>query len=220
MAKRIYPGNQINRLSSYQGQPVIAQPGRAYYNLVGYALITSTGATSWPITIPSPDMRADDKPRPDIASMVIPLGAKVYHIALRAPDMRKDRALGTARTGIVGTNTNTLRAATAVNVADVGALADDAIGTPGLAASGAPVVADTTIVPAASQFSIITPVAQAAARTIEVFSTTTLGNAAGSAMTSTETGGTPVIVEVSYFLEDLDVADLNDIRLPFLTESL
>ena len=28
MAKSIYPGNYVNRLSSYQGQPVIALPGR------------------------------------------------------------------------------------------------------------------------------------------------------------------------------------------------
>jgi hypothetical protein len=42
--------------------------------------------------------------------------------------------------------------------------------------------------------------------------------AAGSAMTSTVTGGTPIIVDVFYFLDDV-ASDLNDVRLPYITES-
>ena len=30
MAKKIYPGNWVTNLSSYQGQPVVAVPGRVY----------------------------------------------------------------------------------------------------------------------------------------------------------------------------------------------
>ena len=75
MAKKIYPGNQVTRLRSYNSLPgnnalnpvgVVALPGRIYYNIVGYAQVTATGGTVFPIIIPSPDRRGDDKPRPDI----------------------------------------------------------------------------------------------------------------------------------------------------------
>ena len=38
-SKRIYPGNYVNQLSSWQFQPVAALPGRLYYHQIGYALI-------------------------------------------------------------------------------------------------------------------------------------------------------------------------------------
>lgn len=219
MAKSIYPGNQINRLSSYQGQPLIAQPGRAYYSAVGFALVTSTAQTVIPVTIPSPDLRQDDKPRPDITSLVIPAAAKVYHLALRVPDMRKDRAYGTAFSGIVATNDDRVKLASAVNTTAAGALADNDIGTAGTGAT-ALVAASATFAPGTSAFSIITPVAQGAARTLSVYVTNNTGTAAGTGITSTLQGGTPIIVEVSYFLDDPDVADLNDIRLPFISETI
>ena len=37
--KKIYPGNYVNQLSSYQFQPIQALPGRLYYDVVGYARI-------------------------------------------------------------------------------------------------------------------------------------------------------------------------------------
>lgn len=211
MAKKIYPGNWTVALSSYQGQPVTAIPGRLYYHITGYALITSTGAKSWDITIPSPDMRQDDKPRADITSLVVPSGAKVYGLGLRVPDMRKDRGIGTAYSGIVGTNTNELKVATAIG--DDDALADNDIAT----VAADVVVADTTIAPVATFKSIITPVAQTAARTLKVFSDNG-SQAAGSNMTSSLDGGTPIIVDVFYFLDD-EASDLNAVRIPFVTES-
>ena len=59
MAKKIFPGNWVTQLSSYQGQPVVAVPGRTYFHKVGYALVGSTGATEFDITIPSPDRRSE-----------------------------------------------------------------------------------------------------------------------------------------------------------------
>lgn len=211
MAKKIYPGNWVTNLSSYQSQPVVAQPGRVYYHITGYALITSTGATSWDIKIPSPDLRGDDKPRADVTSLVIPSGAKVYGLALRVPDMRKDRSLGTAYSGIVGTNTNELKVATAIG--DDDALADNDLAT--VAADVA--VASLTIAPVATFKSIITPVAQTAARTLKVYSDNG-SQSAGSNMTSSLTGGTPIIVDAFYYLDDV-ASDLGDVRIPFITEA-
>lgn len=211
MAKKIYPGNWVTQLSSYQGQPVVALPGRVYYHITGFALITSSSATSWDIKIPSPDRRGDDKPRADITSLIVPSGAKVYGLGLRVPDMRKDRSLGTAFSGIVGTNTNELKVATAIG--DDDALADNDLAT--VAADVA--VASLTIAPVATLKSIITPVAQGAARTLKVFSDNG-SQSAGSGMTSTATGGTPIIVDVFYYLDDV-VSDLDSIRVPFITEA-
>lgn len=215
MAKSIYPGNYVNRLSSYQGQPVIALPGRAYYHLTGYALVTSAGATSFDVIIPSPDLRADDKPRANITGLVVPVGAKVYQLGIRVPDLRKDRGVGTATSGLVGTNTNRLKLASAVGTTATGQIAATALGTD----SSAVAVASTTVAPVQSAFGAITPVAiTGSALTLKVFVTDSTGTAAGSNLTSTQTGGTPIIVEVAYYLED-DIADLNEVSVPYITES-
>lgn len=213
MAKKIYPGNWVTQLSSYQGQPVVAQPGRVYYHITGYALITSSSATSWDIKIPSPDRRADDKPRADITSLVVPSGAKVYALGLRVPDMRKDRSIGTAYSGIAGTDTNELKVAIAIGNTENNIASDNNLSTN----SAAVVVASSTVAPVATLTSIITPVAQTANRTLKLFSDNG-SQSAGSGMTSTVTGGTPVIVDVCYYLDDA-VSDLDAIRVPFITEA-
>lgn len=213
MAKRIYPGNYVNRLSAYQNQCAVLDPGRQFYAAVGYALITSTGALSWPVVIPSPDLRGDDKPRLDIPSLVIPAGACVYSVGLRVPDVRRDRGDGgTARSLIVGTNTDRLKVADVIG-------SDNTFTTATLATNSAGVVvASTTIAPVASRRSIVTPVILAGALTLRVFSTATGGTTAGSVMSSTNVGGTPIIVEVDYHLDD-DLPEMEDVRLPFLREN-
>ena len=108
MAKKIFPGNWVTNLSSYQGQPVVAIPGRVYYHKVGYALVDSTGGTEFDVTIPSPDKRGDDKVRADITSMTIPAGAVVYSVGLRVSDTRKNLDAGSATSGLSGTNTDTI----------------------------------------------------------------------------------------------------------------
>lgn len=215
MAKKIYPGNYVNRLSSYQGQPAVCQPGRVYYHQTGYALVTSTGATSFDVIIPSPDKRGDDKPRANITGLVVPVGAKVYHLGIRVPDMRKDRGVGSAASGLVGTNTNRIKLASAVTTTATGQIAATALGTD----SSAIAVASTTVAPVANVFSAITPVEiTGAALTLRVFVTDNTGTAAGANLTSTQTGGTPIICEVGYYLSD-EVADLGDVNLPYITES-
>ena len=212
MAKKIYPGNYVTHLSSYQTQGVAAIPGRVYYQQVGYALVDSTGGTSFDVKIGSPDLRGDDKPRADIASLIVPAGAKVYSLSLRIPDMRKDVGSGTAASGLVGTNTNRIK------VAD--ALANDNVMTANtLATNSADVaVASTTVAPVATTKSVITPVALAGAETLKVFVTTSNGTSAGATLTSTTAGGTPIIVEVCYYIDD-EAAGLDDIHLPYVTES-
>jgi hypothetical protein len=215
MAKTIYPGNYVNRLSSYQGQPVVAVPGRVYYHVTGYALVPddNVGATSFDVIIPSPDRRADDKPRASITGLVVPAGAAVYHLGLRVPDMRKDRGVGTAFTGIVGTSTNRIKLADAIGN-------DDTITTTALSTKSSDVAigANTTVAPVGTVETIVTPPILAGNETLKVFVTNSSGTSAGSAIYSTQKGGTPLIVEVAYYLPDA-VADLGDVVIPFITET-
>lgn len=212
MAKKIYPGNYVNRLSSYQGQPAVCLPGRVYYHITGYALVNATGGTSFDVIIPSPDKRGDDKPRADITGLTLPAGANVYYLGVRVPDMRKDRAVGTAFSGLVGTNTNRLKLADAIGN-------DDVLTTSTLSTNSATIaVASTTVAPVAASKSVITPVTLAGAETLKVFVTNSTGTAAGSTLTSSLTGGTPIICEVAYYLDDA-VAELNDVSIPYITES-
>lgn len=212
MAKKIYPGNYVNRLSSYQGQPAVCVPGRVYYHITGYALVNSTGGTSFDVIIPSPDKRGDDKPRADIVGLTLPAGAKVYYLGVRVPDLRKDRGVGTAFSGLVGTNTDRIKLADAIGN-------DDTLTTTALSTNSATIaVASTTVAPVAASKSVVTPVVLAGAETLKVFVTNSTGTAAGSTLTSSLTGGTPIICEVAYYLDDA-VAELNDVSLPFITES-
>ena len=211
MAKKIFPGNWVTNLSSYQGQPVVAVPGRVYYHKVGYALVGSTGATEFAVTIPSPDMRGDDKVRADITGLTIPAGANVYHVGIRVPDMRKDLGVGTAASGLVGTNSDTIA------VKDAAASAAASI-TTSVVSSPTIAVASATIAPASAKKGIVTAAVLSGAETLKVYVRNAAGNGAGSALSSTQTGGTPIIVEVSYFIDD-EVAGLDDTYVPFITET-
>lgn len=215
MAKKIYPGNYVNRLSAYQGQPVVALPGRVYYHVTGYALVPddNVGATSFDVVIPSPDRRADDKPRASITGLVVPAGAAIYHLGLRVPDLRRDRGVGSAFSGLVGTNTNRLKLADAIGN-------DDTITTTAAstASSEVAVNASGTVAPVATVKSLVTPAILAGNETLKVYVTNSSGTSAGSNLYSSQKGGTPLIVEVGYYFPDA-VADLGDVVIPFITET-
>ena len=213
MAKKIFPGNWVTNLSSYQGQPVVAVPGRVYYHKVGYALVDSTGGTSFDVKIPSPDMRADDKVRDDITGLTVPSGAVVYSLGLRVADTRKDRGYGSATSGIAATDNNRLKLASAENTAVGGVISATAVGTDtsDLQASS------STFAPGTGRFSSA-GTALTSGVTLKVFVTTSAGTALGTAITSSAVGGTPIICEVSYYLDDA-VADIDDTRIPYRVES-
>jgi hypothetical protein len=213
MAKKIYPGNYVNRLSSYQGQPAICVPGRAYHHVTGYALVSATGGTSFDVIIPSPDKRGDDKPRADITGLVLPAGANIYFVGLRVPDMRKDRGVGTATSGLVGTATDRLKLADAL-------ANDNTITTSAVSTDSAAVVvaASGTIVPVATTESLATSAALAGSETLKVYVTASNGTSAGSTLTSSLAGGTPIIVEVAYFVDDA-VADVGEVNVPYISET-
>ena len=211
MAKKIFPGKWVTNLSSYQGQPVVAVPGRVYYHKVGYALVDSTGGTEFDVKIPSPDMRGDDKVRADITSMVIPAGAVVYSVGLRVSDTRKNKDAGSATSGLSGTNTDTIALKdAAASAADT--ISTSVVSTPTIAVSGG------TIAPTSAKNGVVAGSVLAGAETLKVFVRNSAGNGTGSTLSSTAVGGTPIICEVSYYLDDA-VATVEDTRVPYTTET-
>ena len=69
----LQPGNQINRLSSYNTEGVYGWPGVEAYELIGYAKVSNLSAAkasfkSFDLTIPSPDRRTDDRVNTSIES--------------------------------------------------------------------------------------------------------------------------------------------------------
>lgn len=72
----LQPGNQINRLSSYNAEGVYGWPGVEAFELIGYVKISNLAADkanfkSFDITIPSPDRRTDDRVRDNRTSLVV-----------------------------------------------------------------------------------------------------------------------------------------------------
>ena len=202
--KKIYPGNYVNQLSSYQFQPVQAIPGRLYYDVVGYAVIPDDARlanNTFDVIVPSPDLRPVDKPRLDRGSpLVIPAGAKIYHLGLRVPNMRKQGHTGSScgcDSYIVATDDNELKLASAVNAAT---------GITATAASTDPndiVADDSTFGCASTVQGVITPVANTADLTMRLYVTTTAGNALGSNIYSTFQSGTLVVCQVCYWFDDI-----------------
>ena len=70
------PGNQINRLSSFNHEGVIGWPGIEAFEQIGFVKINNAAADkasfkSFDITVPSPDRRVDDRVRDDRTSLVV-----------------------------------------------------------------------------------------------------------------------------------------------------
>ncbi|NBX48380.1 hypothetical protein EBT25_00210 [bacterium] len=72
----LQPGNQINRLSSYNTEGVYGWPGIEAFELIGYVKIDNLAADkasfkSFDIIVPSPDRRPDDRVRDNRTSLVV-----------------------------------------------------------------------------------------------------------------------------------------------------
>ena len=76
----LQPGNQINRLSSYNTEGVYGWPGVEAFELIGYAKVDNLAATkasykSFDLIVPSPDRRPDDRVRDNRTSLVVQASA-------------------------------------------------------------------------------------------------------------------------------------------------
>ena len=76
----LQPGNQINRLSSYNTEGVYGWPGVEAFELIGYVKVDNLSADkasykSFDIIVPSPDRRPDDRVRDNRTSLVVQASA-------------------------------------------------------------------------------------------------------------------------------------------------
>ena len=204
--KKIYPGNYVNQLSSYQTQPIQALPGRLYYEIVGYARIpddANEANNTFDVIVPSPDLRPNDKPRLDRGSpLVVPAGAKIYHLGLRVPNMRKQGHTGYScgcDTYIVAANDNQLKFGSAVNAA-VGVSA-----TAAATDNGDIVAADDTFPCSSTVEGVLDSavVENTADLELKLFVTDNTGTSLGSNVYSTFQSGSLVVCQVCYWLDDI-----------------
>ena len=118
----LQPGNQINKLSSFNNEGVFGWPGIEAFEQIGFVKINNASADkasfkSFDITVPSPDRRVDDRVRDDRTSLVVEASsdrpAYVYgaSIALAQDDPSGGLASFPASpitADLVGTNTELL----------------------------------------------------------------------------------------------------------------
>ena len=76
----LQPGNQINKLSSFNSEGVLGWPGIELFEQIGYVKVTNVAADkasfkSFNITVPSPDRRVSDRVRDDRTSLVVKASA-------------------------------------------------------------------------------------------------------------------------------------------------
>lgn len=221
MTKKIFPGNYVNHLSSYQGQPIVAFPGRRFVHLIGYAKVTATPAQEIDVIIPSPDKRPDDKPRADIVGMVIPQNAYLYHLGLRVRDARKDRGMGTAYSGLTfGANSDRVKLANATATA-LGALTATTASTPGIQTGGSPSVTTAPQGVVTHPAAIGTQITASGGLTLKVYNVNAAGTAAGTTgLSTTEPGGVYLICEAAYWVPDETPEEHAFGGLPAVVESV
>ena len=231
----IYPGNWVNHPNTWgrpnaafktakrgsgdpldrQHQAVVVRPGVLAVQKVGYLHIqgaapTGAAVKGYDLKIASPDARADDKPRADITSLVVPTGAQLYRVGLRLPRVgdqpgyyssgAKD-AVAPERTGLK-TNASGAIWLEAKATDPAAKPAGGAITATGANTSALTVNATTGDFDAASvQFNLATPVVTTADLTFKVW-------ADKGGFGSDFLGGVYVIAEVAYLI-DAPVADLN-----------
>ena len=120
----LQPGNQINRLSSYNDEGVFGWPGVEAFELIGYAKVSNLSAAkasykSFDLTVPSPDRRVGDRVRNDRTSLVVQADASrpayIYGasicVAQDVPSAAQDRAgfpAAPVTADLLGTNTEVL----------------------------------------------------------------------------------------------------------------
>ena len=76
----LQPGNQINKLSSFNSEGVLGWPGIELFEQIGYVKVSNLEADkasfkSFSITVPSPDRRVSDRVRDDRTSLVVKASA-------------------------------------------------------------------------------------------------------------------------------------------------
>lgn len=256
--KVIFPGNWVGRLNTYglpnpdfianrrapgdwsdrQQQAVGYIPGWLAVTKTALVRVTSAPATILRPYIPAPCTRADDKPLADVTQLVVPAGALLYRLGLRAVSVGTQPAyasqgannpysdLGTGIGSTVARSQLVLATAlpTVLNTGSITAAAAQTSNTPAAANGTVPTggnrltatsalalpIASTavTAVPGSANAAVMS-----ADRAFNVYSVDATGIAAGGGFFTNVPGGVYMVAEVSYLVPD-SVATLDELPLP------
>jgi hypothetical protein len=240
--KSVFPGNFVHNRSGYglpnesfktnnraSGSPLdrthqatLAFPGWLAVRKIGLVNV-GAAASLFDVTIPSPDQRADDKPRADIIGLHIPQGAALFRLGFRivSRDLQPGasssgpKSAPSSVSGIVGTATDKLILASATPAsAAAGTITATAAST---ASNGsAIIVAAGGAVPVGPQlqqavFGSPVVITQAGGLTLRLYVRDTAVAADGT-ISSAILGGANIIVEASYLVQE-GLPDLDDLSL-------
>jgi hypothetical protein len=256
--KVIYPGNWVNRLSTYglpnadfiankrpagdwadrQQQAVNYIPGWLAVTKTALVRVTSSPATILRPYIPAPCTRGDDKPLADVTQLVVPVGALLYRLGLRAVSLGNQPAyasqgannpysdLGSGIGCTVARSQLVLATAlpTVLNTGLITATAAQTTNTPAATNGTVPTggnrltartdlslpIASTavTAVPGSANAAVMS-----ADSAFNVYSVDATGIAAGGGFSTNVPGGVYMVAEVSYLVPDA-VAPLDRLPLP------
>jgi hypothetical protein len=241
--KKLFPGNFIAHLNAHalpnasfktagrasgapedrHNQAVLFMPGWMAVRKTGYAKI-GAAASVFPIILPSPDLRPDDKPRVDINGLWIPQNAFVVRAGFRVQSrsFQPGAEAGatndlSANSGITGTATGKLVLSSVTPTSTLAAGSTSGtkittgtdstatiIGTDGLVPIGSNLVS--------SAFGTPQQITQAGGLTLSLYSMNSACTA-GSNISSTVLGGAYIACEMVYMVPE-GIAEIDDIHLP------
>ena len=193
----VFPGNYVAHLNAYRKQGVTAIPGVNFFRVVGAYVIDEDDLAadgtlpigSYDVSVLSPDLRQDDKPRRDYR-MQVPATAGAYRISISTENL-----VGTGSSAITIAPTPLVASGLATPT-----LSDDAEGS----------------FPESGEYTVFDGLTGIVRQTADVDVSVAIG---GGALTRIDADSqAAIIVEVCFFM-DAAAPDADDIHLPYKVEA-
>lgn len=237
--KPVFAGNVVQHINSFanpnasfrtNNRPVgfpddraqqaqVVMPGWMAVRKVGYAVISNTPASLFPIIVPSPDQREGDKPRPDINGLFVPQGGIVIRAGFRVlpvsaqPYASAPRDTPAAASGLLGTATDKVILASALPAASAAGSITGTVISTGSDGTAAIVTAglEVPVGSFAIQTAFGSPVAitQSGGLTLSLYCRNTAVNANGT-IRAANAAGVYVLAELCYLVQE-GLAELDDV---------
>lgn len=242
--KKIFPGNYVQHLNAHalpnadfatnkravgdprdrHQQAVVFCPGWLAVRKVGYCRVTSTPTGEFDFTLPSPDLRPDDKPRADIVGLHIPEKAYAVRAGFRVVPASSQpgapssgpRDDGSLTSGIVGKAATDILALASATPSSAAAMVITATAISTATNADAVIVDADKNVPIGSQmvsaaFGTPQQITATGGLTLKLYA---MNKAVGAAsdLSTQIIGGAFIVAELVYLVPE-DVVDLDAVHL-------
>ena len=193
----VFPGNYVAHLNAYRKQGVTAIPGVNFFRVVGAYVVDEADLAadgtlplgSYDVSVLSPDLRQDDKPRRDYR-MQVPETAGAYRISINTVNLK-----GNGSSAITITPTPLVATGLATPSLD-----DDADG----------------VFPESGEYTLFDGLTGVVRQTADVDVSVAVG---GGALTRIDADSqAAIIVEICFFM-DAPAPDSDDVHLPYKVEA-